>query len=63
MGKTEIDRNAARFFLRQPIRIDAGERFDQRALAVIDVPGRCEDEMLLVTQRTRRNEAFSKYSE
>jgi len=28
MSEAEIDRDAARFFLRQPISIDAGERFD-----------------------------------
>ena len=43
MGETEINGHAARFFLRQPIRIDAGKRLYQGTLAVIDVAGRGED--------------------
>src|SRR5260221_1522411 len=45
-GKSEIDRNAARFFFRQSVRISSGQRFDQCALAVIDVAGGGEDEIL-----------------
>ena len=48
MGEAEIDRDAARLFLRQAIGIDPSERLDQRGLAVIDVAGGREDEMLHV---------------
>ena len=37
--EAEIDRDAARFFLGQPIGIDTGQRTHQRRLAVIDVAG------------------------
>ena len=46
MGKAEIDRDAARFFLWQPVGVDPGERFDQRGLAVIDMAGGRENEIL-----------------
>jgi len=39
VGEAEIDRNPALFFLLQPIGILAGERLDERGLAVIDVAG------------------------
>jgi hypothetical protein len=39
MSETKINSHAARFFLRQPIRIDAGKRLNQRTLAVIYVAG------------------------
>ncbi len=41
--ETEIDGDSAFFFLGQPIRVGSGQRLDQRALAVIDVPGGCEN--------------------
>ena len=44
MRKAEIDRDPARFFLRQPVGVGAGERLDQRRLAVIDMSGGGEDE-------------------
>ena len=43
IGETEIDRHAAALFLREPIGIDAGERADQRGLAVIDMACQRED--------------------
>ena len=36
--KTEVDRNAARFFFGQAVGVDAGQRFDERGLAVVYVP-------------------------
>ena len=43
IGKAEIDRDAARLLFLQPVAVDAGQRFDQRRLAVIDVAGRADD--------------------
>ena len=43
--EAELDGDLSRFFLGQAIGISSGERFDQRALAVIDVTGGCENEM------------------
>ena len=40
----EIDRDAARLLFLQPIGIGPGQRLDERALAVIDVPGRADDD-------------------
>jgi len=40
VGEAELDAHAARFFFRQSIGIDAGQRADQRGLAVIDVADR-----------------------
>jgi hypothetical protein len=37
--EAEIDRDAARLFLGQPIGVDTGQRAHQRSLAVIDVAG------------------------
>ena len=45
LREAEIDRDAARFFLGQPVGVDSGERLDQRGLAVINVTGGREDEM------------------
>src|SRR6185295_18696827 len=39
VGEAEIDRDAARLLLRPAVAIDAGERPDERGLAVVDVPG------------------------
>jgi len=44
--EAELDGDLSRFFLGQAIGISSGERFDQRALAVIDVTGGRENEML-----------------
>ena len=43
IGEAEIDGDAARFFLLQPVAIDAGQGFDQRGLAVIDMAGGADD--------------------
>ena len=42
-GEAEVDGNAAGLFLGEAVGIGAGERGDQRALAVIDVTGGGED--------------------
>src|SRR4029077_8024053 len=34
----ELDRDAARLFLRQPVGVRSGQRFDETRLAVVDVP-------------------------
>jgi hypothetical protein len=39
MRETEVDRDAARLFLGEAVGIGAGERFDQRAFAVVNVAG------------------------
>src|SRR3954453_16860261 len=44
-GETEIDRDLARFLFRQPIRVGSGQGFYQRALAMIDMAGRRNNEM------------------
>jgi hypothetical protein len=43
LGKTEIYRNAAPLFLGKPIGVCPGQRFYQRSLAVIDMPGGADD--------------------
>src|SRR6266699_2228117 len=45
MRKPKVNRDAARFFLRQPIRINARQRLDQCAFAVVHMAGGGEDEM------------------
>ena len=44
VGEAEVDRDAALFLFLQPVRVGAGERAHERALAVVDVPGRADDE-------------------
>jgi hypothetical protein len=44
VGEAQIDRDPARLFLFEPIRIGAGQRLDQRALPMIDVPGGSDDD-------------------
>ena len=39
VGEAEVDRDPAQLLFRQTIRIGAGQRFDQRALAMIDMAG------------------------
>ena len=39
VGVTEVDGNAAVLFFLQPVAVDAGERFDERRFAVVDVAG------------------------
>ena len=42
--KAQLDRDASLALLGEPIRVDPGQRTDQRRLAVVDVAGRPEDE-------------------
>ena len=44
MRVADIDRHPASPFLGEPIRVDPGERSKQGGLAVIDVPGRPDDD-------------------
>ena len=44
MGETEIDGDASRLFLLEPVRIGAGQRLHERALAVVDVARRSDDD-------------------
>ena len=46
MRKSEINRDPSQFLFRKTIGVRAGERLDQRALAVIHMARRCHDEML-----------------
>ena len=46
VGKAEVDGDSARLLFRQAVGIGAGQRFHERALAVIDVTGGGDDEML-----------------
>ena len=43
IGEAEIDGNAARFLLLEPVGIDAGQRAHQRGLAVVDMAGGSDD--------------------
>src|SRR5947199_8701582 len=45
MGEAEVDRNPARLLLRQTVRVDARQRLDQRALAMVHVAGGGNDEI------------------
>ena len=54
MGEAEVDRDAASFFFRQPVRIDSGKCFDQRTLAMINMAGGREDEMFMIHFLSRR---------
>ena len=49
VGKPQLDGDAPLLFFLQPVGIDAGERLNQRRLAVVDVPGGAEDESLHAT--------------
>ena len=44
-GEAQVDRDAARLLFRQPVGVGAGERFDQRRLAVIDMTGGADDDV------------------
>ena len=55
-GEAELDRDAPSFLLREAVGVDAGERTDQRRLAVVDVSRSPEDESLSHT-RARRTAA------
>jgi hypothetical protein len=41
IGETQIDGDPSPLFLGQTIGIDAGQRFDERGFAVVDMPGGC----------------------
>src|ERR1700674_1514819 len=43
VGEAEIDRNAALLFFFEAVGVLAGERFDERGLAVIDMTGGADD--------------------
>ena len=45
MGKAQLDADAACLLFLQAIGVGAGERLDERTLAVIDVPGRRDREV------------------
>ena len=49
VGVAELDRNAARFLLLEPIGIDAGECMHQRGLAVVDVSGGADDHEAVIS--------------
>ena len=44
IGKANVDRYAAPFFFWQTIGIDSGQGAHQRRLAVIDMPGRADND-------------------
>ena len=43
--EAQVDGDAARLLLRQPVGVDAGQRLDERGLAVIDVPRGADDDV------------------
>jgi hypothetical protein len=47
LREAEVDGDLSRFFFGEAIGINSAERFDEGALAVIDVAGGCENEMFL----------------
>ena len=53
-GITEVDGDAARFFFLQAIGVDAGERLDERGLAVVDMARGADDHdpLLLASSRS-----------
>ena len=46
VGEAEVDGDAAALLFFQAVGVDAGERFDQRGLAVVDVAGGADDDVL-----------------
>ena len=46
MGEAEVDGDAAALLFFQAVGVDAGQRFDQRGLAVVDVAGGADDDVL-----------------
>jgi hypothetical protein len=46
VGKAEVDGDAAGLLFLQPVWIRARERSDERALSMIDVPGRSDDDRM-----------------
>ena len=53
-GEAEVDRYASRLLLGQPVGIGAGQRLDERGLAMIDVPRGAYDHMLRCCHRLLR---------
>ena len=54
MREAEVDGDAAVLFFLQPVGIGAGQRQHEAALAVIDVPGGADHDVLHGRQRLRR---------
>ena len=52
VSEAEVDGNAALFFFRQAVGVDARQRFDQRGLAVIDVSRRGDDHVTPLCERS-----------
>src|SRR5207302_10290931 len=50
--KAEVDGHPPPLLLGQPVGVDAGQRLDQRGLAVVDVASGADDETHLRNQRT-----------
>jgi hypothetical protein len=48
-----IDRHAPLFFLGQGVGIGAGQGLDERGFAVVNVPGRADDEVRFFGHRRR----------
>ena len=44
-SKPQVDGHAPGFFLRQPVGVCAGERFDQGGLSVVNMPGSADDNL------------------
>ena len=55
VGEAEVDGDAALFLLAQPVGIGAGQRQDERALAMIDMTGGADDDMLHPVRSPRGN--------
>ena len=45
VGEADVDGDAAFLLLFEAVRIDPGQRLDERGLAVIDVPGGSDDDV------------------
>ena len=50
IGKADVDGDAAPLFFLKPVGVNAGERLDQRGLAVVDVAGGADDDGLHLEQ-------------
>ena len=46
MRKAQVNRDAAALLFFQPVGVDAGQRFDQRGLTMVDVPRRTDNNVL-----------------
>jgi len=60
MRKAQVNRDATSLFFGQAIGVGAGQRFDQSALAVIDVSGSGENEMFLHHLKTTKDTKSAK---